>query len=504
MKEIYIIGGGLGGLFTGALQAKQGRKVIVFEKNATAGGGLQTFIRKVGERQEIFETGMHLLGGFRQDGAIRKLLTDLQIFDQLKIKSVDNDCMDELIYLSDRKVYRIPEGKENFITYFQHEFPHEAEGIKKYVEKIWSIVDEISFFFLREENEKIYSHDEMFYWPADKIVNHYIKDPKLQDALSYMNPMFGGIAGHTPGYVSALINRLYISGADRFVGGSHQLTNLLTQVIEKAGGKVLVSHEVRSVEVNDDKRNITVIKGKEKGGKEFAYYLDETDMVVCDIAPKQLLKMCPTRLFTKAFRTRVNTAPASYSTFCLFIIMKEDAFPYINHTCYMQQNYGRVWHYGEYNEENWPNGFMYLTPCVENQGNWAHTMVINAPMPYSTCKKWEDTKVGNRGADYIAWKKEITNKILDKMEMIYPGFRDKCLKIYSSSPLTIRDYLGNPEGGMYGTEVDCQNLMQRQMPIHTKIRNLLMTGQNVYLHGSCGVPLTALQTSNALNDYMKI
>ena len=503
MKEIYIIGGGLGGLFAGALQAKKGRKVTVLEKNDTPGGGLQTFTRQVGERCEIFETGMHLLGGFREDGAVRILLKKLQIFDKLKIKSVDSNCMDELIYLSDRKVYRIPEGKDNFIAYFQHEFPHEAKGIKLYVEKLWSIVDEISFFFLREENDKIYSHDEMFYWPADKVISHYIKDAKLQDILAYMNPMFGGRAGHTPCYVSALINRLYISGVDRFVGGSHQLTKLLTGLIEDAGGKVFLMHEVNSIETDDKKRRITAIKGKEKRKYDFEFKLDDTDMVVCDVAPKKLIDMTATHLFTKAFRARVSSAPASYSTFCLFIILKEKSFPYINHTCYMQRSYGKVWRYGEYNDEEWPNGFMYLTPCVENQADWAHTMVVNAPMPYSTCIKWEDTKVGNRGDEYIKWKKKITNKILDRMEDIYPGFRDKCLKIYSSSPLTIRDYLGNPEGGMYGTEVDCQNLMQRQMPIHTKISNLLMTGQNVYLHGSCGVPLTALQTSNALDYYME-
>ena len=132
MKEIYIIGGGLGGLFAGALQAKKGRKVTVLEKNATPGGGLQTFTRQVGERCEIFETGMHLLGGFREDGAVRILLKKLQIFDKLKIKSVDSNCMDEIIYLSDRKVYRIPEDKvknainrtdksrENYYNYYDY------------------------------------------------------------------------------------------------------------------------------------------------------------------------------------------------------------------------------------------------------------------------------------------------------------------------------------------------------------------------------------------------
>ena len=45
-KNILIIGGGLGGLTTGALLAKEGYKVTVLEKNSTIGGGLQCFRRK--------------------------------------------------------------------------------------------------------------------------------------------------------------------------------------------------------------------------------------------------------------------------------------------------------------------------------------------------------------------------------------------------------------------------------------------------------------------------
>ena len=46
MKEsVIIIGAGLGGLYTGAILAKEGLQVTVLEKNATIGGGLQTFQR---------------------------------------------------------------------------------------------------------------------------------------------------------------------------------------------------------------------------------------------------------------------------------------------------------------------------------------------------------------------------------------------------------------------------------------------------------------------------
>ena len=63
-QTVVIIGGGLGGLFTGALLTKEGYEVTVVEKNAVAGGGLQTFSRG----GITFETGMHILGGLRPGG----------------------------------------------------------------------------------------------------------------------------------------------------------------------------------------------------------------------------------------------------------------------------------------------------------------------------------------------------------------------------------------------------------------------------------------------------
>lgn len=39
-QRVLIIGGGLGGLFSGAILAKEGLEVTVLEKNKIIGGGL--------------------------------------------------------------------------------------------------------------------------------------------------------------------------------------------------------------------------------------------------------------------------------------------------------------------------------------------------------------------------------------------------------------------------------------------------------------------------------
>ena len=98
----------------------------------------------------------------------------------------------------------------------------------------------------------------------------------------------------------------------------------------------------------------------------------------------------------------------------------------------------------------------------------------------------------------MEWKREHTARILEKLENRYPGIRECVAHVYDASPLTIRDYNGAPEGSLYGLLKDCRNPYAGYVPVRTKTANLLLTGQNIYLHGCCGVPLTAVLTAEAV------
>ena len=97
MKTCLIIGGGLGGLVSGALLAKEGYAVTVLEKNAIIGGGLQTFKR----HGVSFPTGMHVFGGFGEGGQLHRLFSYLGIMDRLSLKAMDDDGYDVVTVLED-------------------------------------------------------------------------------------------------------------------------------------------------------------------------------------------------------------------------------------------------------------------------------------------------------------------------------------------------------------------------------------------------------------------
>lgn len=480
-----IIGGGIGGLFTGAFLAKNGIKVTVLEKNGIIGGGLQCFRRK----NKIFETGMHIMGGFENGGSLFKICKYLGILDELKIHHINPVCMDEIRFYRTNEIYRIPSGREAFISKMSEYFPHEAEGIKAYVDELYRLADEVPLFYLKEEPQGLIIHSDEFMWSADKLISNYVSDKKLKDVLAYLNPLYGGVEGHSPAYIHALINVLYINGASRFIDGSQQLADGLRGVICKNNGEVLPGREVSKIEVTDKK----VLFVETQSGEKFT-----GDWYISSIHPTELARVVPKGTFLNGFVRRLNEIPNSFSAFSLYIDLKPQMFRYIDHTCYFIEDYGSMWTQKQVCPENWPKGFMYMTPPDSEQGEYASRLLVHCMMSFDQVKEWENTTVGHRGEDYDRWKQNCINIIISKLEKIFPCFSKMIAHVYAASPLTIRDYYHTKEGAIFGYRKDCENIIFSQLPVYTKVRNLLLTGQNINLHGICGVPLTAINTSEAI------
>ncbi len=484
MKTVVIIGGGLGGLFTGAILAKEGLTVTVLEKNTTAGGGLQTF-RRFGE---CFDTGMHVIGGMRPGGNIRRICEYLGIMDDVNIKDVDDDCMDSLYFAEDKTTYRLAKGRQGFVESLSAYFPEERSNLEAYVNAVYAIADGVDLFNLRPSSDLFKVPADDFLMPADGFVAKYIKSQKLRSVVSYMNPLYGGRRDETPAYVHAIITMLYINGASRFVGGSDKFADLLVSVIERFGGSVITNDGVEWVETSG--RHVDFVRTRKGRVYRGDYY-------VSAIHPCTLLQMMPEKTFPKAYRMRLDTIPNSYSAFSVYVKLKPGTFRYINHSEYYMTKYGEIWNFGE-PHENWPLGFLFMTSPDEQQGEYSRKVLITAPMLYEETLRWENTTVGHRGADYEKWKEEKAHLILSCVEEIHPGFKDCIERINTSSPLTIRDFYGVKGGALSGFSKDYKNIAFSQVPIVTKVDNLLLTGQNNNLHGFCGVPLTSINTAEAI------
>lgn len=486
MKTCIIIGGGTGGLMTGALLSKEGYQVTVLEKNTIVGGGLQSFKRY----GEVFPTGMHIFGGFQTGGNLHKIFDYLGVLDDIPIQAMDDDAFDVVRIAEDDAIYRFPNGKDRFIEYLSSVFPEEKENIRAYINRLYEITEEGGLFYLHEMNpDALLSFSDDFSRPFDELIDSYFTNPKLKGLMTYLCPLYSGKKGVSPAFLSALLSVLHINGTSQFIGGSQQIAGVLKKLIENGGGKVLSGEEV--VKINVEDRQVTEVVTKNGN-------IYHADQYISDIHPTILLQLVDERAFPKAFRNRINSMQESCSFFPVFVKFKDKTFPYLNQVNYYYDTYDNAVDFKKTSPANWPSGIIYLTPPVEHQDDYAKTLIFIVTMDYEWVRPWENTRTGCRGEEYEKWKQIMIDKVLDRMEKIYPDFRDCIENCFASSPLTIRDFYGNNKGSCYGFQKDCNDVMLSTLSVHTKIKNLFLTGQNINFHGICGVSLTAIQTAEAI------
>lgn len=487
--DVIIVGAGLGGLFTAAFLARDGYSVLLLEKNATPGGGLQSFKRG----KVSFDTGMHIMGGWSRGGNLDVITRYLGIRNSLKLQDTDAECMDSVVSLSDNAVYKIASGRQGFIDSLAKYFPNQRNNLVKYVDAMERIADSFDLFNLRRYTYTVnFDADSEALTPVDKFVDKYITDSKLVAVLSYISGLYDGRAGRTPAYVHALISILYMNGSTRFVGGSNQLVDALINVIEDAGGAVLCNNEVNYIAVDDNKtvEYITTKSGNRKYRAREKY--------IWAAYPAGLINITTPGAFKKAFNKRVLSMTPTCSAFCVYIDLIPGTFQYINHTCYVHDDLETSWNFSTLDSNGIPRGFMYMTPPESDCGKYAKTLLIAALMNYDVVKQWSDSLTGHRAEEYVKWKESVADGLINKLAQVHPEINNCIRHRYTASPLTVRDFYNATDGAIYGYSKDCTSILDSQLTVVTKINNLLLTGQCINLHGICGVPLTALTTADVL------
>lgn len=480
--EILIIGAGLGGLFCGALLSKEGHRVTVLEKNSRIGGGLQTFMRK----GELYETGMHVAGGFNNGGSLDRICRYLGIRDRIDVHATD--VMSSVTYLAQGKSYRIPSGRTAFCGYIKSCFPTEADGIERYVDALFRLSEEERLFYMKSGQNGFFEHSDEFMMPADRFIARYIQDPGLKALLASVNPLYAGVAGHSPAYLHAMISVLFIESPCRFSKGSSQLADALADVITGGGGRVVAPVEVTRTVVHD--RRVTGVF--DAAGHEY-----KADVYISDIHPCALLDTIEGKAFTPGYRERLRSIPCTVSAFKVFIRLKPGTVPYVGYPVNIIDSMENAWNVSRFADDGRPHGIScFLAPDAE--GKWATHMSVMSLMEWNEVSAWDDTRTGRRTPGYQEWKKRRMESVLDMVENAFPGIRNDIDDCFAASPLTFRDWLGTKEGSIYGYFKDSENLIFSQLPIRTKVDNLLLTGQNVNMHGIGGVPMTAIETVETL------
>ena len=251
------------------------------------------------------------------------------------------------------------------------------------------------------------------------------------------------------------------SGVYRFVGGSMNLADKLALFITRHGGRIITGERVTSISQTDGKFTVN--------GKQFF------DAIVSTLHPKQLLALTDMPLYRSATRKRIAATPETFGSFKTYIRLLPDSLPYDRVTHYLPEH-----------------RLLVMTPCSDRNQIYARTIETVMPLDYSELAPWHTDRKAHYD-DYVAYKRRKEQEVLSLIGTVYPDIRKQMIDMFSSTSLTFRDDYLSPEGAMFG-------MSESVGSVRTHVKGFYLSGQNIFLHGLCGVVMTSLQTVQALCD----
>ena len=478
-KKIVIVGSGLGGLLCAGLLSKNGYEVEVLEQHHQIGGNLQTFFRGGLE----FDTGMHYFGCMAPGQVMYQVLKYLGIMDRLHLAPLDSAGFDRIHIGSE--IYPYAMGYEGFQKSLSAQFPNDVAAIERYVELLKNNWDHNPMLNLRElSREASTSHGE-FGLLASKVVEDLTQNKRLQAVLLATNGLYAGHREKTPFYVHATIQSFFIQSAWRFESGGRQLPQLLQERITQQGGTIRTRAKVvEFIHENSEVSAVLLENGERVVASAF----------ISNLHPMTTHQLCKEKAYRRIAAERLSHLENSCSSLTVHIVLHPRALIHDNCNHYLHSD-DRVWTMGdEADKRPWPTGMMMYTTKSQLHTGYAESVTLISALDFSEVEIWEHTKLGQRPAEYKAFKQKNAELLLNLGQRVIPNLSELIKSMAIATPLTYRDYTNTPRGSMYGIVKDAHRPLETFLSPTTRLNNLLLTGQNINLHGMLGVTMTALVT----------
>lgn len=485
--DVVIVGGGLGGLLSAVLLAKEGMKVCVLEKDKQIGGCLQTFSLQ----KKVFDSCVHYIGGLGDGHTLNKIFSYAGIMDKLQLKPYDANGFDLMAFGEEEVMYPQAIGSENFKEQLLQHFPNEKPALDKYIGLLKSVGDHFPLYRLRmgDAAEK----SAVSSWQLNAVLNEITGNKQLQNVLTGNNLLYAGTATQTPFYLHALVLESYIHSTHKVAPGSSQISKHLWQELIALGSEVFKDTEVvKLVEEDGNIKYAETANGERYYSKHF----------IANIAPEVLLRMLDSSSIRPAYRNRINGLEQTTSCFMLNMVLHPGTVPMRHYNIYWNATHN-VWLPVDYKLGEWPANYaVFFTEDAESPG-YAESVSVLSYMHYSEVSQWQHTvnltaHREDRGDSYREFKQRRSELLLDKLYQRIPELKGNILAHSSATPLTYRDYTATPKGSLYGILKDVNKPAETTISTRTRIPNLLLTGQNVNLHGVLGVSITAVATAAEL------
>jgi phytoene desaturase len=490
LRDVAVVGGGLGGLSCAALLAKAGLDVVLFERSAQVGGVCTSFRRN----DFLFDAGPTTIKSCDQGEEVRSLLQDLELWDDLAMVRPDPGVR----VVGEGYDLCFAAGQSVFAT-LAEQFPREREALVRFEAECAALVEELaeltatppdllSFgqklalapkLLLRCKHLKRYASRT-----TREVLDDFFREDSLKTILSALACPF-------PPATSAALFLVLVHGARKAYhyprGGTVALAEALEESIAEHGGTVATRAEVTAIEV--DQGRATRVELADGRSVPCRFVVSNGD------ARHTFLELIGREHLPSSWTRPIESDPVTDSYVLVSLGLDRDlreeghVAPLIcfSRCCELDRTWGA-------DVELCPVQVRIPSLIDDTLAPPGHSVVqILAFLPYDFRDCWGREADGSRGTRYREIKEEIAQCLISSVERIVPGLSGQVVCRDVATPLTYERYTLST-GGASGWLPRPGDKMRSQ---RTPIRNLFQAGQWTY--PGAGVP-TVLSSGRTAAD----
>jgi phytoene dehydrogenase-like protein len=456
--DVVVIGAGLGGLTTGAILARAGRKVLIIERSNSVGGAASSY--KVGD---LFVEGSLHETSDPHDARDPKhaALTRAGVIDA--VQWIPGGALYEARGGPLGRPFTMPDNFDAARGALTERFPEARAGIHRFLgemERIAAATGRLSqgrraFKNPREALAALFKLAPAIPdWRlslSQKLTQHFGDNEAVKCALAANLSYYHDDPEQLWWIFFAMAQGSYLLSGGRFVqGGSQRLSSALARAVKSAGGDVLLRRVVSGIGVDAHGRATTVTHTARDGSDPLTV---EAARVIGNAAPSALASLMPRSAAERLTQNYTRHTP-SISLFALTLGLSKPP---------------REFGLSSYSTQLLPRGMKRLS-------DYAHGAALLAGVPgeamppmsivdyaaidsgvpappyvLSVCgpdrlSNWDNSDMEAYRAKRGRWQQAIVRYLAS----FYPGLEESVVAASFNTALSVRQYLDAPGGAVYG------------------------------------------------------